>query len=272
MSTLEGSRTLSRMRCVFRSSVGAPAVAPPDRLARLSLPLAISQADARRLCWAATTRVARSQPSNQVARQSALASMVGGCHPQAPLDCQLCEAPEARAVPYAVESLPVSRDPPSPPGRHDDGPLAGCPPKLDAGAGSRESPPAGAHLGCAPCRGKCGLLGAWFGPQSPPSTHRAQSSGGLGGLRPLPRPYCAISARAAVATKPALAARPPAPRPLPPPRVLLAPCRRLGTVFFSPDGGPGGWSRHPPLCAAASRVCAALVLAPPKRVPRPGTP
>ena len=121
--------------------------------------------------------------------------MVGGCHPQAPLDYQLCEAPEARAVPYAVESLPVSRDPPSPPGRHDDGPLAGCPPKLDAGAGSRESPPAGAHLGCAPCRGKCGLLGAWFGPQSPPSTHRAQSSGVLGGLRPLPRPYCAISLR-----------------------------------------------------------------------------
>ena len=198
---------------------------------------------------------------------------VGGCHPQAPHDYQLCEAPEARAVPYAVESLPVSRDPPSLPGRHDDGPLAGCPPKLDSGAGSRESPPAGAHGGCAPCRGKCGLWGPGSAPRAPPAPTELKALGYWGGSAHYPDPT------AQSAPAPGAASRPTGSGPRPP--VVLPtqerPSRPAGgsDPFPLPRRGPR-WLVAPPSplsCRKPSMRCARLgptQTGPPSRDPLGG--
>ena len=170
---------------------------------------------------------------------------VGGCHPQAPHDCQLCEAPEARAVPYAVESLPVSRDPPSLPGRHDDGPLAGCPPNSTREPAPENHPLRGLMGGVPPVGESVGF-GGLVRPPEPPQHPQSSKLWGTGGAPPTTPTLLRNQRPVACAESRRRRPRPPRPPASPSkkgPRALPA----ARTRYPFPDGGPGGWSRHPPL-------------------------
>ena len=94
---------------------------------------------------------------------------------------------------------------------------------------------------------KIGLIG-------PPVPRGAHSSGVLGGLRPLPRPYCAISA--ARRKRPRRRSRATAPRPAPPrpphPRYRARRRRYLlqGQVLSDPNALPVGLYGYPALAHA----------------------